>query len=108
ADHQGEGVYHIRHNHAHVWVEALVEYPGPGGKTERRWLTLDPTPSEDTGMEKLSGLGRWWRSFNQRGGTLWRNFVVEYTPEQQDAIVAEFFAPLAPRRLLGALSDWTS
>jgi transglutaminase-like putative cysteine protease len=108
AEHQGEGVYHIRQDRAHAWVEALIERPGPDGQPERRWLTLDPTPSEDAGTESLSALGRWWRSFRHRGAILWRDYVVEYTAEQQDQVLFDLFNRLSLRPLLGNVFGWAS
>ena len=62
-DNQGDGIYHVRQSHAHAWVEALVERPGPDGRLEHRWLTLDPTPGDDAEARRFQGLAHWWRNF---------------------------------------------
>jgi len=89
-EHQGDGLYHVRQNQAHSWVEALVPRSGPDG-VETRWLTLDPTPAEDQGHADLSAVGRWWREVQMRGSTLWRNFVLDYTADQQEMVLTDWF-----------------
>lgn len=106
AEHQGNGVYHVRQSNAHAWVEALIERPSPNGRPEQRWLTLDPTPSEESETESLSGLARWWREFSNRGGSVWRNYVVDYTADQQDAILGDFLSRLSLRSLFGKATAW--
>jgi protein-glutamine gamma-glutamyltransferase len=105
AEHQGKGVYHVRQSNAHAWVEALIERPGLNGP-ERRWQTLDPTPSEENETESLSGLGRWWREFSNRGGSMWRNYVVDYTADQQDAMLGDFFSRFSLRSLFTDRTGW--
>ena len=90
ADHQGAGVYLVRQNQAHSWVEVLVPRSGPDG-AEMHWLTLDPTPAEDQSDPDQSALLRWWRDFQARGGALWRNYVVEYNADQQEAVLTDWF-----------------
>ena len=87
ADSAGEGRYLVRHSHAHGWVEVLVQRPIQNGR-EWRWLTLDPTPANEVGPETSSAWLAWWHNFDQVGGGLWNNYVIEYSVPQRDKAVA--------------------
>ncbi len=72
------GVYVIRQNQAHSWVQALAEDDG-----KDMWLTLDPTPSsERTNQPLLSWLG-WLVTRWSDGDNFWRNYIMEYNADQQ-------------------------
>jgi len=77
-DESGHGI--VRKSHAHTWVQALVPGERPG---ELHWLTLDPSPltAAPDGV-----LASWWNWFNENlldSRIFWRQFIVEYAPEQQ-------------------------
>jgi transglutaminase-like putative cysteine protease len=93
AEGQGDGIYVVRHSHAHAWVEALVPRPG-GGPGEYDWLTLDPTPGGDGPAGPSFSLARWWEDSRTRGQQFWRDLIVDYNANQQ----ADLWEGLKPGR----------
>jgi hypothetical protein len=89
ADSLNNGTYRVRHSNAHSWVEVLVQRR----IGDWRWLTLDPTPGEEQ-ANAGAGLGRWWRDFRQGGGSFWRNYVVEFSGEEQQTLQTELLSRL--------------
>lgn len=83
AEHVGAGEYVVRHSDAHSWVEVLLHRPD--GEC---WLTLDPTPADESTTAD-SSWASWWRSAQQGGGNVWRSFIVDYNSERQEAAVLE-------------------
>ena len=78
----GDGL--VRLSQAHSWVQALV--PGKESGTWQ-WLTLDPTPST-LAQEGVFGSWMQWCADNLLDTrALWRNLIMEYTPEQQASIL---------------------
>jgi transglutaminase-like putative cysteine protease len=79
------GRYLVRHEHAHAWVECLLEefQPPlrPGMRPVSRWLSLDPTPASDPSVS-TSG-GTWLQRTHQEVQQWFRDYLVEFTPEQQ-------------------------
>jgi transglutaminase-like putative cysteine protease len=93
------GKYIVRQEHAHAWVEALIEQYEPrpwwdvwGVRLRSRWRSLDPTPG---GEPAESGQGGWV----DRAGTwlrsLYNTFVANYDAEQR-------------RRALAAVGSWAT
>lgn len=82
-EHVGAGEYVVRHSDAHSWVEVQIDRPD--GEC---WLTLDPTPADESATAD-SSWASWWRSAQQGGGNVWRSFVVDYNSERQEAAVLE-------------------
>ena len=97
-----DGVYEIRQEHAHAWVDVLVPRPAPPGfpfegkppedlygKTVVwHWLSIDPTPSGDTDAADAAPAG---------GGGVWAgvvgfvtDFVVGYNAERRRLVVQSF------------------
>lgn len=96
------GRYLVRHEHAHAWVECLLEefQPPlrPGMRPVSRWLSLDPTPSADP---SVSPPGNYWLQRTHREVQQWlRDYLVEFTPEQQRQ------AWIVLRSYLGWLAPW--
>jgi hypothetical protein len=89
---QEEGVYAVRHSHAHSWVEVLVPREAGDGSTHMHWLALDPTPVGE-GEDSFS-LKDWWQRSHLAGYLLWRDFVVNYTREQQEGLLADVWSSL--------------
>jgi hypothetical protein len=80
-DHLGNGVYLVRQNQAHSWVQALVD--DANDEDVKWWLTLDPTPSsERINKPLLSWLG-WLLQHLTENETLWRHYIMEYNADQQ-------------------------
>ncbi len=96
-DEQGEAV--VRLNSAHSWVEALV----PGDSTKWQWLTLDPTPSFGTHSNVLVSWWRWCTDNLLDSRVLWRQFIMEYTPEQQGEVLGRLVVWLMSRRGLAVV-----
>lgn len=90
AENLNNGWYHVRHSHAHSWVEVLVQRR----VGEWQWLSFDPTPGDDQANAGLTGLGRWWREFRQGGGSFWRNYVVEFGGEEQATLTTDVLSRL--------------
>lgn len=103
AEHIGEGHYLVRHSDAHSWVEMLVQRESPDGARTRHWLTLDPTPAEDV-VAAGPAWFQWWRGIEQRGSALWSNYLIEYSPEQRDRMVADLGKSVAGH--FQSLSVW--
>lgn len=98
AESQGEGRYIVRHSQAHSWVEVLIRRSSPAGR-EWHWLTLDPTPADETGQAAGPWWLSWWRDAEQRGGSLWNTYVIEYSEQQRNQ------AASAAKRLL-SFDEW--
>ena len=94
-DEAGQGI--VRKSGAHTWVQALV----PGETGEWQWLMLDPTPSASAADNALSSWWRWCTENLFDSRVFWRQFIMEYTPEQQGETLGRFLNSLASRR--GAL-----
>jgi transglutaminase-like putative cysteine protease len=108
AELQEDGTYIIRQNFAHSWVEVLVPRPGlarvneemaAGGPTSCRWrwLTLDPTPITTAPPPPPWSWSRWWDQREQRGKAAWRDFVVNYSADQQHAMLGDAWEELRSR-----------
>jgi protein-glutamine gamma-glutamyltransferase len=100
AELQEDGTYVIRQNFAHSWVEVLVPRPGlarvneemaAGGPTSCRWrwLTLDPTPITTAPPPPPWSWSRWWDQRQQLGKAAWKDFVVNYSADQQRAMLGD-------------------
>lgn len=78
------GRYRVRQEHAHAWVEALIERYEPvpwwGYRLPSRWRSLDPTPAGT--QESID------EPWNRRAGSWLRNvyksYLGTYTPEQRE------------------------
>jgi hypothetical protein len=82
------GRYLVRHEHAHAWVECLLEEfqppSQPGMRPISRWLSLDPTPAADPSVTPSDGS---WIQRTHRDVQQWfRNYLMEFTPEQQQQV----------------------
>jgi hypothetical protein len=82
AEHQGEGVYVVRHNQAHAWVEILVPRSG-AGPDDFDWLTLDPTPADTAPAAARFSAAHLWQELRQNAGELWRTLIVDYNADEQ-------------------------
>ncbi|GEM_PF-4234355 len=77
-DDDGHGV--VRLSQAHSWVQALIPGELPGAK---QWLTLDPTPAATAPDGVLVSWWNWCKDNLLDTRIFWRQFIMEYTPEQQ-------------------------
>ena len=101
AEHQGEGVYVVRHNQAHAWVEILV--PRSGATTDAfDWLTLDPTPADSAPATPRFSAAHLWQELRQNAGELWRTLIVDYSADEQ----ADLWTSLQPGRRLYTLAKF--
>jgi hypothetical protein len=83
-DEDGQGI--VRLNQAHSWVQALVPGTEPGSW---KWLMLDPTPPSATDGGGMVSWLRWWND-NVDMRSFWRQFILDYTPDQQAAVLDRF------------------
>ena len=99
------GRYIVRQEHAHAWVEALIEdyQPRPWWQIlgTSRWQSLDPTPSStvmSTVRDDWYGQASSWirRAYN--------TYLLDYTPEQRAGALASLAAAIARLDVLGALA----
>jgi hypothetical protein len=97
-----DGLYVVRNSNAHAWVEALIAHREPTGKTTLRWLTLDPTPTDEVLPKPPFSLSRWWDRCQHLGLELWRSFVVEYGPDEQGALADEVWDAVRPSKQRGS------
>jgi hypothetical protein len=84
-EYQGDGVYVVRQEHAHAWVEALIPRPaGPGEKapTAWHWLSLDPTPDWEEAEDAPDSSG-WLGAARQTGAAFFLDFIVGYNSDRQ-------------------------
>ena len=82
AEHEGEGVYVVRHNEAHAWVEILVPRSG-ATPDDFDWLTLDPTPADAALAPARFSAAHLWQELRQNAGELWRTLIVDYNADEQ-------------------------
>ncbi|HWG42533.1 MAG TPA: transglutaminase domain-containing protein [Gemmataceae bacterium] len=82
AEHQGDGVYVVRHHHAHAWVEMLTpRHDSPDPSFD--WLTLDPTPSESASSRIAFSLAHWWQGTQQSLAQWWQTLILDYNADEQ-------------------------
>jgi transglutaminase-like putative cysteine protease len=81
-DTQGDGLYLVRHRHAHAWVEILV----PNGSSRPPtfdWLTLDPTPADSSISQPPFSLSLLWEDIQRSCLEWWRARIVGYNADEQ-------------------------
>jgi hypothetical protein len=81
-DTDGTGVYEVRQNHAHAWVEALLPTPNEGAIVWQ-WHRFDPTPQSDDAVNRGSTLQEWYEWIRNSTSTFFRYFIIEYDADQQ-------------------------
>lgn len=98
---EGKGVYEVRNEHAHAWVEALVSRPTPDHGSDPanpqdktwHWLSLDPTPgqSDAPGVEAKAEAkeSTWWRRAIGWGRKTFNRYIVKYTPDERRQTIRE-------------------
>ena len=100
----GEGLYVVRHRHAHAWVEMLMpRKEGRGAKGEGRernpvlshpsplaprpslfqWLELDPTPPESATTAPRLSLSYFWEEIQRIARQGWQTLIVDYNADEQ-------------------------
>jgi hypothetical protein len=91
---EGDGVYLVRQERAHAWVEVLVVRPAPPGFPFQRpdpqvchWLSLDPTPDEG-GDEAGGAIGGWFGAARETWLAFFQDFIVGYNQDRRDQAVA--------------------
>ncbi len=94
-EHVGDGRYLVKQESAHAWVEALVSMPipaaehRPGGPDRHyHWRSLDPTPGGESTNADTNGARR--QQANSWIGERFRQYFVNYTPEQRRKKLAAF------------------
>jgi hypothetical protein len=83
---QGEGLYYVRHRHAHAWVEILVPRRNASA-AEYDWRTLDPTPATATTSFAPTSLAKFWKEGQRITVELWRTLIIDYNAEEQADLV---------------------
>lgn len=92
-EHEGDGKYVVRQEHAHAWAEALVPVPGTDpARPEYHWLGVDPTPAGGTDAQR-PGTG-WAARAKAWVSETFREYLADYTPEQRKATLQRFVARL--------------
>lgn len=105
---KGDGLYLVRHRHAHAWVEILMPrrrlpdrmHLWPGQDFSFDWLTLDPTPPTSVPAAPVLSLSNMWQQVQQFCIQGWRSLIVEYSGEEQ----ADLWEALTSDRPLPVLS----
>lgn len=92
-DEAGHGI--VRKNQAHSWVQALVPGPRPG---DLQWLTLDPSPLAAAPVGVLASWWNWCKENLLDSRIFWRQFVLEYAPEQQLDLLATLQETVTSKR----------
>src|SRR5579883_942693 len=113
---KGNGIYEVRHHHAHAWVEILVvrsRRPGPWFLQRNQgpsfdWVTLDPTPAESTADTNNSSQIDLWDEVKQLSRQGWRSLIIDYNSDDQadllDTVTTGRLRPILLRLGLAALS----
>ena len=102
-----DGNYIVRHSHAHAWVEAIVRRRQ--GRAEKlHWLTLDPTPDQPAGRESNPWAGNWWAAWWDNTQLIWRNYIVEYNADHQEAFASDIWEQLGGDKIADGLSSSAS
>ncbi len=107
-EHDENGKYLVRQEHAHAWVEALVPKPGVPVDSPSplarvyQWRILDPTPGAAQSAD-TSERG-WFSQANTWVETRFHEYVTNYTPEQRQKAIAEFASGLVRTRTLVGLA----
>ena len=102
ADYHGDGVYYIRQSQAHAWVEAMV--PDEDDAKRMTWLVLEPTPAleaEEASLSFLDWLSIRWRDTR----VMWRNFILEYDTDRQQAALSDLWRKLTHRNRIELWSN---
>ncbi len=96
-DRQGDGVYVVRHRHAHAWVEILVPRSSSRPPPSFDWLTLDPTPAESAVIARRFSLDHLWEEVQRMCLQSWQSLIVEYNADNQADLwdTLRFGRPLA-------------
>jgi transglutaminase-like putative cysteine protease len=106
AEHQSEGLYHVRQSDAHSWVEVLIERPvRKSVYPQYYWLALDPTPPDQLSTSAAKTLIDWGTDGWRHAQTLWRDFVVGYNFEVQNNLGATLEGGLGTSKV-GGLLPW--
>jgi transglutaminase-like putative cysteine protease/membrane protein implicated in regulation of membrane protease activity len=82
AESQGDGLYVVRHRHAHAWVEMLVPHR-PSAPPLFDWLMLDPTPAESASSVSRFSLARAWQEGQRLARQMWQTLIVDYNADEQ-------------------------
>ena len=101
-----EGKYIIRQEHAHAWVEILVQRTAPAGFAFRNpeaakagrvwhWLNLDPTPGT---LAAPPSAGSWFDNARQKSVSFVNDFIIGYNPAKREQAV---------RSIKGGWLEWT-
>lgn len=100
-EHDGDGLYTIRQENAHAWVEVLVPRPAPprlpfrnapdlvdGKPVVWHWLSVDPTPggSEEAVTSAATGFNTAWDSVK----IFFADFVIGYNADRRNQAVQSF------------------
>ncbi len=97
-----DGVYAIRANQAHAWVQIYAPHYPAEPHHSADWVTLDPTPAAETAAPIPYSLWEWWRDGQRTGQELWGGLVVNYNAEEQADLWTRSRSPLAMRVFTGA------
>ena len=85
------GRYIVRQEHAHAWVEALIQdyRPRPWWNVWQtsRWLTLDPTP---TGIPAEAASTGWTDRATSWLRRIYNTYLIAYTPEDRVRLSAPY------------------
>lgn len=107
-EHEKDGHYLVKQEHAHAWVIALVPVPGapvrpddPLGRAFH-WRTLDPTPGSDQHGDPLRN--GWVTQANTWVESQFQAYVTDYTPEQRQQTLGQIVSRLAQPETLAGLA----
>jgi protein-glutamine gamma-glutamyltransferase len=99
------GRYLVRQEHAHAWVEALIQdyQPRPWWKVWQtsRWLTLDPTPSS---APAAAAGGGWTDRATSWLRRIYSTYLIDYTPEDRIRALGSLVAAVTRWDVLGSLA----
>lgn len=88
----GEGKYSVLQEHAHAWVEVLIERPALAGGQGRpggfvyHWQMVDPTAGGSGSTEPDRG---WFGNARQWGYEFIADYILGFNPEKQRQAIAD-------------------
>jgi hypothetical protein len=99
------GRYVVRQEHAHAWVDALIEVyrpaPAPGQPPISRWLSLDPTPAgQVTAPTDADG---WLGRVRSGARNLFRDYFVSFDPARRRVLLTAVWDRLKRWEVVAAL-----
>ena len=94
------GLYIIRRNQAHAWVEMYAPHSSTDLDHSAHWVALDPTPTAESAAPIPYSFWEWWRDGQRTGQQLWGGLVVNYNADEQADLWTRLCSPGGMRAIM--------